>query len=422
MDRHIARYLLIGGQLLLLPAVPALATDVGPGPVSGTWTQAGSPYVVLGHITVPGGETLEIQPGVEVRFDGPYVLDVEGVLLAEGSWSDTVVFTTTPGRQAWGHIEIGPDADGASTLSYCRIEHSNSTVHDSLYSNHGGGIYMKGGYGTRIEHSTVADCVGAFGGGIYADGDVSVADCIVRTCEAVDVSPFQGRGGGIAALGGAMVTDCTVVDNSAAFEGGGIAAYGSSTYYFVGVIDGCIVRGNHSDWHGGGMTLDHPSSGSQVTGNLIYQNTATHDGGGIHLWYGSVGTFEYNTIARNEADRGAGMAYGYTAPLSVDRTIIGFNAGEATKVTSGSSLVVFNRTCAFGNEGGNALEGTTMMCIEEDPLFCDMFGEDYALCGNSPCRSDGPSGLIGALDVGCGECESVVRPISWGALKARYRP
>ena len=33
------------------------ATDVGPGDVSGTWSLAGSPYIVLGDITVPDAAT-----------------------------------------------------------------------------------------------------------------------------------------------------------------------------------------------------------------------------------------------------------------------------------------------------------------------------------------------------------------------------
>lgn len=420
MQRSTARSSLLAGLLGLI-AYTAAATDVDPGPVSGTWSASGSPYIVLGHITVPDGETLTIDAGVEVRFDGPYALDVQGRLVSDGAPSDTILFTVNAGRQAWGHIEIGQDADAGSLLSYCRIEHSNSTVHDSVYSRHGGGLYMKGSHGARVEYSTIADCVGAYGGGIYADGSVTVESCIVRSCAAVNVGPFQGRGGGIAAEDAAQITDCRVAGNSAAFEGGGIATYNSSAD-FQGVIEGCVVVGNSSGWHGGGITLRRAAAGSQVTGNLIYENAAAHDGGGIHFWYGNVATFEYNTIALNEAPDGAGIAFGYTTSLTVRSSIIAFNVGEATKLlTSGSSMLVFDCVCAFGNEGGDALDGTTVMCLSDDPLFCGIFEDDYSLCANSPCRSGGPSGLIGALDVGCGNCDSAVHHVSWGRLKALYR-
>jgi hypothetical protein len=36
----------------------------------GPWTLVGSPYIVVGEVTVPAGQTLTIEPGVQVRFDG----------------------------------------------------------------------------------------------------------------------------------------------------------------------------------------------------------------------------------------------------------------------------------------------------------------------------------------------------------------
>ena len=57
---------LITISLLLLTTATAGATSVT-GNVSGTWSLAGSPYIVDGDVTVPTGQTLTIAPGVEVR-------------------------------------------------------------------------------------------------------------------------------------------------------------------------------------------------------------------------------------------------------------------------------------------------------------------------------------------------------------------
>jgi len=38
--------------------------------VQGTWDLDGTPYIVIDNITVPRNEELEVQPGVEILFDG----------------------------------------------------------------------------------------------------------------------------------------------------------------------------------------------------------------------------------------------------------------------------------------------------------------------------------------------------------------
>ena len=63
--------------------------------------------------------------------------------------------------------------------------------------------------------------------------------------------------------------------------------------------------------------------------------------------------------------------------------------------------------------------------VRFDPKFCDLYGADLSLCGNSRCLPDAPMNqydvLLGALGAGCGDCTSPVEPMSWGAIKALYR-
>lgn len=60
-------------------------TIISGGNVNGTWTYAGSPYLVQGAIMVSNGETLTIEPGVTVNFQGAYKLYVLGRLHAIGT-------------------------------------------------------------------------------------------------------------------------------------------------------------------------------------------------------------------------------------------------------------------------------------------------------------------------------------------------
>ncbi len=60
-------------------------THIQSGPVFGTWSFTGSPYYIEGEIAIPVGQTLTIEPGVLVEFQGHYKLTVQGQLLAVGT-------------------------------------------------------------------------------------------------------------------------------------------------------------------------------------------------------------------------------------------------------------------------------------------------------------------------------------------------
>lgn len=57
-------------------------------------TSLGGPYLVGGHIIVPLGKTLTIEPGIVVKFRPDSGIEVEGTLLAGESGQEAVVFTS----------------------------------------------------------------------------------------------------------------------------------------------------------------------------------------------------------------------------------------------------------------------------------------------------------------------------------------
>ena len=62
-----------------------------------TWDLAGSPYVVTCDVVLSPGFTLTVDPGVTVQFDTNTGLEIRGTLVAFGTSTDHIIFTSSPG-------------------------------------------------------------------------------------------------------------------------------------------------------------------------------------------------------------------------------------------------------------------------------------------------------------------------------------
>ncbi|RNL77591.1 DNRLRE domain-containing protein [Nocardioides marmorisolisilvae] len=74
-----------------------------------TWTKANSPYVLSRPVTVASGATLTLEPGVVVKVINP--IDVYGLISAEGTLADPIVFTS------YKDDSVGGDSNGDGTTS-----------------------------------------------------------------------------------------------------------------------------------------------------------------------------------------------------------------------------------------------------------------------------------------------------------------
>ncbi|MFH1010470.1 MAG: right-handed parallel beta-helix repeat-containing protein [bacterium] len=169
-------------------------------------------YTVIGDIGVEYGDTLRLLPSTIFNFLGPYSFGISGTLLAEGTETDSIVFTTdtlaNPGRYP-GLRFMGSGISG-SRLAYCLIEHGKAYF--------GGGVHCRESSSPSFTHCVIrGNSADSKGGGIYC----------------FDASP--------------TFANCTISGNSAGSYGGGISCFSASPAF-----TNCVISGN-SSIEGGGL-------------------------------------------------------------------------------------------------------------------------------------------------------------------------
>lgn len=331
--------LLFGICLLTAISITFAQTDIQAGDVSGTWTKTNSPYQVAGEITIPSGETLNIEPGAKVIFKGHFKFKIRGRLLAIGSPEDTIIFTAQSTQTGWYGLRFDQisDANDSSKLIYCKIQYGYATTGDDLV---GGGILVNNFDKLLISH------------------------CLITRNKTVG-DKYSG--------------------------GGGIGIISSSPR----IENNCISYNNVIGGHGGGIFLIR-NSYPVIINNIIYKNQA-FGGGGVSS-YKCNPVFINNTIVYNSAGHGGALDCLFTFP-SFFNTILSKNSslvGSQVHITTpGAPNFYFcdvqDGTEAFGynhtNEGN--YNGTYISNIENDPMFLDTASDNYQLSDNSPCIGAG---------------------------------
>lgn len=308
--------------------------------VSGTiagqhWTLAGSPYCVVGNISVA---SLIIDPGVVVKFGGPYRFEVASVLTAVGTQQDSIRFQRDTSTSPWKGIVFNFSNPG-SELAYCIIEGSDSsgirnyhssprirncTIRNNMTSYRGGGLYSDWTLtlsNCRIERNR---CTGLYGGGIYSTGRLKLLDScrILRNVDTTTSSSIA-QGGGIYSSGGLHMKLCTVSGNVAvgwsgapyrshSANGGGIYLASDSL-----ILENCVINNNFAAAAantaaevalGGGIFV---ASGIASIANCIlgfnslwsreFWAGSRAQGGGVYVALGTVGLLN-STVAYNTFD------------------------------------------------------------------------------------------------------------------------
>ncbi len=309
-----------GGRQIGVRGVGIAGTVVS-GPVSGSWTQANSPYTVTGNLSIPRNRTLTIGAGTVIRFAGPFSFTVGygATLKANGTASAPITFTATNPNEGWlGLRFLSSGAD--DVLSYCTLQYAQKPyVQTSDWMNAFGGAIlccMDASLGSpvasspTIDHCTISGCFSRYGGAI----------CFADWSEAV-------------------LSNSTVVGNTALWYGGGVYCYGA----YPRIANNIIAM--NTACAGGGLYNDTASP--TITSNTIVHNL----GAGLYL---SSTTYSYDGIRS-----------------TLSNNIVWENEiYKDSVVKTGEYRVRYNDI-----QGG--WEGTGN--IDADPLFADSAHMDYHL-------------------------------------------
>lgn len=305
------------------------------GPLSGSLGPG--EFAVTGEISVQSGDSLRLFPGTTLNFMGPYGFLINGMLLAEGTAEDSIVFTTNPvlNPVRWRSINFQGESSSASRLSFCRIEHSE--VLEPL--GYGGGVfcYMSS---PAFTHCVITDNHAIYGGGVY---------CYLSSPE------FE---------------NCIVSGNTADVSGGGVRLSSSSPH-----LVNCIIRDNSSNYGGGIFCWDN--SDVLVSHCTIVANTAAN-GGGVYIWNSAptiLGSIIVHSTGSGIHFRGGDESQVDFCGLFGNSLPVWFENGDPQE---GPAAIAVPTTV---NANGDAAD--TYMNIFKDPMFMDLSLGDFYLMDES---------------------------------------
>ncbi len=295
--------LVLAAVLIVLCPLSAAATDVPPGPVSGIWGQAGSPYNILGDITVPAGQTLTIEPGVEVLFQGAYRLTAMGTMSAVGTVADSIHFD---GSVTWEQIRLESET-GPSIFSYCRIAGAETGLNSIDSPVDVSNCHFH-------DHVTA---INVYGIGSVVPATVNITNCRIQACQNHGIFIVENSN---TTIEGCEITRC-------ALSGSPRGAIQLSNQTSSGHNDPTITGNwiHHNVWQG--LTAFDITGGGRID-PLITSNTIEYNLTGIYLLH-ACGRLEFNEINHNfeagNPNSGAGvMVSGASAqPVLVGNTITG---------------------------------------------------------------------------------------------------
>ena len=230
------------------------------------WTLTDSPFIVIQDLVIEENAILTIEPNVEVRFGGNFLLLVKGKLIAIGTEEKPIIFTSNnlqPNAGNWHTINF--TSTQTSLLEHCIIKYAKNgiTIEDGSVSiarceisnNLQNGIYITGNNGASITENRIENNQN----GILINGDSSGT-----TMQENTIYLNNGTGISLRAVNLTKVENILISNNILSTNPVGISIYGQVN---VDITENSIAYNEL------GITYENATNIAPLQYNDLYNNT-----------------------------------------------------------------------------------------------------------------------------------------------------
>ena len=296
--------------------------------------------------------------------------------------------------------------------------------------------------GFTLTNGAAADFGGGVNGAPYLGPHGPVVSAVVTNCTLINNTAALDGGGAYYCV----LNNCLVISNSASFDGGGAESGTLNNCRLTGnvardgggadncTLNNCVVISNSANYYGGGAyqgTLNKCTlAGNRATiagygGGGAYSatlnnctlsgNSATTYGGGA-----DSGTLNNCTLCGNSASFGGGACSATLNNCTLSGNSATNNGGGAYSSGLNNCIVYYNTAIGGANNLYASTWNSCWMPPASAPLFVDLTHNDLHLQSNSPCINAGlnayapgltdldgnPRIVGGTVDIGTYECQS----------------
>ncbi|NQU06680.1 MAG: right-handed parallel beta-helix repeat-containing protein [Calditrichaeota bacterium] len=275
------------------------------GPVYGSWTVNGSPYIADAALVIGERDTLIIDPGVTVSFHGRYDFQVRGVLIAEGAERDSIFFTSGNAQpNAWVGLKLLSGRAGNSRLKYCSINYTYRSIEFDIASPTvtNCSFLNSADIGLRFVNSRaeLENCLisgtGRSGLTVLENSNTVFTNCTISACGDHGVSVGNGSSADVINCIISHVSDQGIYLSSSAACNltGNYIANGNSRGIYVNSSNNVEIRQNIIESNDGtGIYLNRSDSFDLISNDII-----SNGGAGVQVYLGS-GEISNNIIINN---------------------------------------------------------------------------------------------------------------------------